>query len=240
MKKIAIVIGLVFIATSALAMGELYASYSKRIKTIITIETPEGVVTGSAVREISNSRTGIELGWTQATHNPKVKGEGVVINLGERGVLFATISDQTYNDLYHAFPLSGKAKSSVEGIKYYEGELRLGMRGIISLEDYAEYTKIVYFRDRADPESVALVWGKYKNYETRTAGFADKFEETFGKGVRIVSVEAEVADDPITFDSVDRHLGTGFWEKQKAWIQSIGIKERRDLTPLFKLKRGEK
>ncbi|MAH06435.1 MAG: hypothetical protein CL561_12840 [Alphaproteobacteria bacterium] len=238
MKKIVLVIGFVLIATSALAMGELYASYSKRIKTTITIETPEGLITGTAVREVSNSRAGLELSWTQAIHNPIVRGEGVVINLGERGVLFATISDQTHKDLYHAFPLPEKAESSVEGIKHYEEKLRTGMRGPISLEDYAEYTKIVYFKDITDPKTVALVWGNYKNYETRTAGLIDNFEETLGAGVHIVSVEAEVVDEPITFNNVDRYLGTGFWEKQKAWIQSIGIRERRNLTPLFKLKRG--
>lgn len=239
MKKIVLMIGLVLIATSTLAMGELSASYSKQIKTIITIETPEGIITGAAVRNISNSRSNVELGWTQETHNPTVKGEGVVIDLGERGVLFATISDQTYHDLYHAFPSPIKAKSSVEGIKYYESALRKGMRGTVKLEDYAEYTKIIYFKDLSAPDSVSLIWGNYKNYETRTAGFVDKFEETFGEGFRIVSVEAEVTEDPVTFDNVDHHLGTEFWKKQSAWIRSIGIRERRDLTPLFDLKRGE-
>ena len=56
----------------------------------ITVDTPEGVKTGSAVHEISNSK-GL-FGFPDAGNPADIEGEAVVVDLGERGVLFALIS----------------------------------------------------------------------------------------------------------------------------------------------------
>ena len=63
---------------------------SWRYEVTITVDTPEGVKTGSAVHEISNSK-GL-FGFPDAGNPADIEGEAVVVDLGERGVLFALIS----------------------------------------------------------------------------------------------------------------------------------------------------
>jgi len=63
MKTIlSLIIGLVLIAGAAFAVFQFsYKSYSWRYKITVTVETPEGEVSGSAVREMSNSKPIIDL-----------------------------------------------------------------------------------------------------------------------------------------------------------------------------------
>lgn len=55
-----------------------------RYKMTVTVETPEGIKTGSAVREISNSLQGNN--WPDVGNPAGVRGEAVVVDLSKRGV----------------------------------------------------------------------------------------------------------------------------------------------------------
>jgi|AntRauTorcE11897_2_1112592.scaffolds.fasta_scaffold02754_1 hypothetical protein len=85
-------------------------------KVIVSVETPEGIVTGSAVREVSFS-DGIRLSESGPSIRPK--GEAVVVDLGDRGVLFALTSFDDYRKVFATFP--GPPGLTPEGIDFYEG-----------------------------------------------------------------------------------------------------------------------
>lgn len=102
MKKTGI-LGLILVVIAgvgALAMSDK-PSGSWRYKMSVVVETPEGEITGSAVREMGNSTPLIQL---PDVGNPAgVRGEAVVVDLGARGVLFALISDKSDNEFYMRF-----------------------------------------------------------------------------------------------------------------------------------------
>ena len=95
-----------------------YPAGSWRYEVTITVDTPEGVKTGSAIHEISNSK-GL-FGFPDAGNPADIKGEAVVVDLGERGVLFGLISQGLTRTFYQMFPVPmGHGGSTREGIRYY-------------------------------------------------------------------------------------------------------------------------
>lgn len=66
------------------AWKHFYPSGAWCYKMTVTVETPEGVKTGSAVREVY-SRTDPALLVNNGTHTILAKGDAVVIDLGSRG-----------------------------------------------------------------------------------------------------------------------------------------------------------
>jgi len=80
----------------------------------VEIETPESVKSGSAVRQISVRRQPRLPDAGSISYN--VSGEAVVIDLGERGVLFSLISHGSYYDVFHAFPYEERG---MDAVRYY-------------------------------------------------------------------------------------------------------------------------
>ena len=74
----------------------------------IEIETPEGTKSGSAVRQVQ-AQLQYPLNPDIGEVISDVFGEAVVIDLGERGVIFALINRDSYNEVYKAFPKSFKS-----------------------------------------------------------------------------------------------------------------------------------
>ena len=216
MKLPAIVFGIVFIAGTALAMGQVPSeeSYNWRYKMTVTVETPEGDVSGSAVREIQNSLHGPPL--SQQGNPARVRGEAVVVDLGERGVLFALIGDGTDLEFYSSFrEPNGHGGATPEGIKYY-ASMPAGERAEIGTD---RYLQLVTFTDMEDPKSVALVydravcaWAKEPPAECEgvmksgTYTAVDRFEELFGEGVRLKEITIEITEQPVTWGVVDHFL----------------------------------
>lgn len=192
-------------------MGELVTSGTWRYKMTVVVETPEGVKSGSAVREMSNARSKIELNLPQGTHPAKIKGEAVVVDLGERGVLFALLSGYRYGPdhaktiLFNVFP-SGHGGNSAGGIKYYRD-----LKDAKATLEPPDYPVLVMFRDINDPKSVERVLditaGK-SGYATRDEYKLrkDRFEELFGEGVRLKEITIEMTEEPVTWE-VERWLG---------------------------------
>lgn len=214
MKKWAVVIGIVLAVTGsalALAMGEGRVSGSWRYKMTVTVETPEGIRSGSAVREVSNAISNPGLDCPECGNAPSIEGEAVVVDLGQRGVLFALLrgnpwlgEDYAKGVVFHIFPYSG-GYSTVEGIRHYS-TLK---EGKATLKPY-QYPMLVTFTDRDDPKSVKAVLDMaYRENSKRMPEDIilkqDHFEELFGPGVKLKEITIEMTDDPVTL-SIEKFL----------------------------------
>jgi len=225
------------------AENGLKVSGTWRYKMTVTVEVPEGIKSGYAVREMSNSNSSIKFpNFPEAGNPAKVKGEAVVVDLGKRGKLFATLtgynSGPNYADsiIYEVFP-SGQGGTTVEGIKYYR-DLKAGPK-VLTPE---QYPVLVMFKDIKDPKTVTPVLKLGRGDGSGNAPLSiiksDHFEELFGEGVKLKEITMEMTDEPVTW-GVDQALPADFWLKYKAWIGGLDITERGQFIPLFYFKEGE-
>jgi hypothetical protein len=191
MKKTYIFLAIIFISVSAgaYAMGEKAISGTWKYKITVEIETPEGIKSGSAVREISNSVPTIDL--PDVGNAADVRGEAVVIDLGNRGTLFALISDRSDEELYKAFPTQGP--STAKGIQYYN-TLKPGMKADLK----TSHPTMVMFKDINDPKSVTLVYGHRFDIKEQKEVFVDNFESIFVTGIKLKGITIEITDQPLT------------------------------------------
>ncbi|MEK7802217.1 MAG: hypothetical protein AAB276_07170 [Pseudomonadota bacterium] len=77
-KLVVIFIAFLAATTLAFAMGDKVETYSWRYKMTVTVDTPEGEVSGSAVREMCN---GPMSPLSQNGNPAKVRGEAVVVDM---------------------------------------------------------------------------------------------------------------------------------------------------------------
>jgi hypothetical protein len=219
MKKVLIFALVVLVggAAMAVAMGEVteHATYRWRYKMTVTLETPEGEKSGSAVREISNSIQPVDL---PDVGNPaKNTGEAVVVDLGQRGVLFALISDLSDDEFYAAIPTPGYGGTTPKALEYYSN-LGPGVKGELTNKRY--WPKIVTFTDMNDPKTVRVA------YYARPTGpvltdpleITDNLEQLFGNGVKLKSITIETTDEPKTKTGILATLpkfDDEFWEWRK-------------------------
>jgi hypothetical protein len=178
-----------------------------RYKMTVEVETPEGVKTGSAVREVSVQQKP-NLVREMAGVDVKVKGEAVVVDLGKRGILFAVMRndigpDYNYQVVFNAFPIPGEQYGAggftASGLMYYS-QLK-DAKAVLPPE---LYPTMVNFADIHDPKSVEPVWeGEY--YKERVGlgskrAFRvkqDNFEKIFGTGVKLKEVTVEMTKEPV-------------------------------------------
>lgn len=215
-KSIAVFLGLVLVAGAAFAVDQVTddgaKSYSWRYKMTVTVETPEGDVSGSAVREVNIQKT--IIGWSkinQAHHyatEREVSGEAVVIDLGERGKLFSTIDYNSYYDTNNAF-----------GLKKYEDvvALPIGSTSRFKIDEFPHSPTMVTFADTNDPKSVKLVY-EYRQVSQGQYEPIDHFKELFGEGVALKDITVEVTKEPVSRGKVDKHLN---------WLQMYRDKRLR-------------
>ena len=191
-------------------------------KMTVTVETPEGDISGSAVRVMGNSLNGSLL--SQNGNPADVRGEAVVIDLGERGVLFALIDLDSQMEFYATFrEPNGNGGATPEAIRYF-ASLPSGTKAEIGTDIYL---RLVTFKDLDDPKSVVLVYDRAScarttdiepecgtfNSKVGSYTIVDRFEELFGEGVRLKNITLEITDEPITWGVVDQYLH---------WIKAIG------------------
>jgi hypothetical protein len=199
---------LIFPAAACAVAGSSvgYPSAKLRYKMTVEVETPEGVKTGSSIREISMVSRPMLLGESNDTHVKLEKGEAVVVDLGQRGVLFALLRGNGIDAIWtllRAFP-SGCGEGAVSrcAIRYYSS-LKAGEKSRLSSRYYPMF---ITFEDLNDPKSVKNVLEMKVCHDPETGirdnsrcVEKDRFEETFGQGVRLRSVEVEVTDADIEF-----------------------------------------
>lgn len=181
------------------AKSEMFTSGKWRYRMTVTVETPEGVKTGSAVREVRVDR-GLKL-LPEMGASVELTGEAIVVDLGKRGVLFALIDeDAAWRIVFDLFPVKDLAPLTSEGIRYYSS-----LKNAKATLDPGRYPLLVRFRDLRDPTTVeALCSGEVmekckKRYLKRQV---IPIDEAFGKGVRIKEVVFEMTDDPVTSSGI--------------------------------------
>lgn len=188
--------GLVTILVLAVLLPWLFGEYPRgtwRYRVTVEILTPEGIKTGSAVREVrafTDFRIGDHGGGGAGS-----TGEAVVVDLQERGLLFLLTSIDDYGTVFRAFPHpEGRGGLTREGIAYYSN-LKNARTSVLS--DKYRF-QIVRFRTPTDPRTVELVVGQQFERDIQTFVTVDRIQEIFGEGVVIKDIIIETTDEPVT------------------------------------------
>lgn len=192
---------LFFLIAILLLIGAWYYAYpwgTWRYKITVNIETPEGLKSGSAVREV---RVIAKPPFAPPDVQPSkdVKGEAVVVDLGERGKLFALIDTDDWQIVTKTFP--GHGALTPKGIRYYNS-----LDNFSAVMPLEAYPRIVAFKDINDPKSVVepykVIFGdaSANHRERNTAqGVEDNLADVFGQGVKLKNISIEMTDDPVTW-----------------------------------------
>ncbi len=168
----------IMFAGTAYAAKEYVVPTTWRYKITIEIETPEGIKSGSAVREVRAWKNAAKIiNPDVAPIEYEVIGEAVVVDLGERGVLFGLMNNFAYLESGNAFWTENS--NSLDSYK----SLRIGDRSELK----KDLPAFVTFSDLNDPKSVV------------GCGPA-VIESVLGKGVRLRSIMIEITDNPVTQD----------------------------------------
>lgn len=160
-----------------------YPSATWRYKLTILVETPDGIKTGAAVREVYASEQPGFMGVSARTHY-SVKGEAVVVDLGDGKYLFSIMDiDGSYLLVDKAFPFS--EAHNIDHIRYYAS--LTGKRDMP-----LNSTAFVTFKD-------------INNQMTVKSVNPFNLEKSFGVGVKLKDVVIEMTDEPLTWE-IDKYL----------------------------------
>jgi len=203
MKTIKI-IGLVLLVLAGLAIMDVWPA-TVRYRLTLNVEENGKIATGSGVIEGSYYK---EAQWlplpSQAEWHTQVTGEAVMVDLGERGILFALLKEGE-DSRSSADYIALKAFGFMEGpIGYPVGKrlswiADLGRRtGAKANIPFKNLPMLVRFKDINDPKTVERV-------------DPNNLAASFGDGVKLVSASIEITFDPVT---------TGV-EKKLGWLPSL-------------------
>ena len=184
----------------------------------VAVETPEGVKTGSAVRQVT--------AYNPMAFNPdvpaikfRVSGEAVVVDLGERGVLFSLVDWNSYKEFFTAFPSS---ENDLEKQVEFYNRLKVGEKAELPAHTYG----FVAFADINDPTTVMSV-------------SKDSMKDVFGEGVSIKAITIERTNDPVTWGRVDAFLPKTFNTVIKEGWRHLSQDDKKRLISLTTFKVGE-
>lgn len=167
-----------------------------KVRMTVTIDTPEGIRTGSSVWRIHRHSEPSFFPAQGGVFDRVDKGEAVVIDLGKRGVVFALLRGADWIVDY----------SHIVALKAFpdRGETPLGTEFELSPHQYPMF---VIFSDLKDPKTVRLVYSERyfnKAYSSTASvqGFTidDGFENAFGVGVKIKAIKLEMTDDAVSLN----------------------------------------
>jgi hypothetical protein len=186
---------LALLAAPLAARAGLFSD-SWRYKMTVEVETPEGLKTGSAVREVTVHH-GLKL-TPEMLPQVDLKGEAVVVDLGKRGILFVLNSGDYGTDiLFKMFPGNDKqGKVTITPNLYPNFAKFLDVNKPTSVENV-----------RAENDQIIDQLRKYDPYRRMVS-----FEDAFGAGVKLKTVTIEITSEPITWGI----------EKYLPWIPTIG------------------
>lgn len=139
------------------------------------------------VRPIYPSRPNLELPLYTG-----VKGEAVVIDLKEKGVLFGLLKsenddDYAYNIIFKSYLGNFELKQYRKGRAYAID--RLGPKKDLDINNLPT---LVHFQDISNPDTMEKV-------------DPNNLEKVFGKGVKLVSATIEMVDEPVTM-GIEKYL----------------------------------
>ena len=170
-----------------------------RYRLTVEIETPEGVKSGSSVIEVKQSigRTAMDGFGKQVFL--RIRGEAVAVDLPDGSTLYALLrSGGDVEWAARVIPLlspDAGDENSLDDFLLLEGKKELPRRWSAQgpFNNAAAYPMLVTFGDEANPTSVTLV-------------DPDDLAATFGEGVKLKRITAELTDDPAT-SGLDERLG---------------------------------
>lgn len=207
-----------------------------RYKMTVSVDTPEGIKTGSAVREVWNSDSKFKLDLPQAVNPAKIRGEAVVVDLGRRGKLFALLSGYKLHEghstqiLYHYFG----GGTSAEGIKHM-----VNLKNAKAMLEPPYYPMLVTFTDLSDLKTVKPVLemqkGEVSPFEFKVT--ADHFEELFGRGVKLKGITIEMTDEAVTWGAVDQFLPKNYKSIAIDNWQKLSLEERSRISSMLHFKK---
>lgn len=151
-------------------------------KLTVVIQTPDGLVTGSSVTEVTKIVSDGPFTLPQARGvRSELSGEAVVVEVLPGEYLFVLLKGQ--DDLaYWAFKDVITYRRSSEFRRWARQIARHREPGIVPPE---EYPMMVTFEDISDPTSVRLV-------------APDDLASAFGEGVRLQEMTLTITDEPVT------------------------------------------
>jgi hypothetical protein len=156
----------------------------------VDVETPAGLRTGSAVREMTYNPT--PALFTGNRFVSRQRGEAVAVDLPDGQTLFALLDVNGYETILAGFgpattlelkPLLDRVAATRE-LRTYPSRDALRTRSY-------DYPRLVRFRDPDDPLSVEAV-------------DPDHLEASFGSGVHLRRITVQITDDPVTYSLLNR------------------------------------
>jgi hypothetical protein len=171
----------------------------------VTMQTPTGDVSGSTVRAVKLPTRGLLIDLPEA--NPKIKslGEAVIIDLSEKGKVFALIDDASKYELMYTFNFRSSKNDNMykERIAFYNNYPKEEKKDL----PLHNWPKMVWFEDINDPKSVKLVHTTKENPENNREWIqVDNAADLFGEGYAVKSMTVEITDKPVTFGHVKKIL----------------------------------
>jgi hypothetical protein len=157
-----------------------------RYKMTVELETPEGLRTGHAVRQVSFHPR------PEGVYSARVTGEAVAVDLPDGQTLFALLADRGGNQNYAAWIAGWALKAALKpggaNADYEAGrfaELYPTQPRTASPIGQTSVPMLVRFRDPADPKSIERI-------------DPDELSASFGAGVRLKRITVEITRDRVT------------------------------------------
>ena len=207
---------LLFVPIALFGLYKLnYPTHSWYEKMVLTIETPDGDISGHAVRHVEVVREPSPLPQMSGA-DISFKGEAIVLSLSEDKYLFAlldapvgwlrSVYESKFPDRQKGNQEIGKWESSLNGL------------GPVSVPRQA-YPLLVTFDDINDPASVKKV-------------DPNDFAATFGEGYSLKSITLEITDEPVTEGEVEKVLGWRGSIPDDVWRDKLTSKQRSLLSSI--------
>ncbi len=155
-----------------------------RYRMTVVVDTPEGVKTGTAVREAGAYSEMRILPQQGGTHYNVTEGEAIPIDLGKRGFLFSAITPEK------------EARTVVQNLRNatYGEKVTVDPSTALFIQ-FQNINDPLSAREVCTPESCSAIAKSYpKGHEPRMA----TFEDAYGPGVSVKEVTVEISTDDVT------------------------------------------
>lgn len=196
MKYVLTIVMVMLVGGIVYALKDYVVPTTWRYKITVEIETPEGVKSGSAVREVrarKNIARFLNPDVNDVTY--EVIGEAVVVDLGKRGVLFALVDWDSYEEVYNAFPFSS---FDVDKQLHYYQTLKVGSKAQLT----TKLPKMITFSDLNRSDTAKIVyWNEAINKQNQRDfeyRLLNNMESTFGQNVVLKGVFIEMSAERVS------------------------------------------